>query len=250
MPESSKPSQLRSAEFVVAVSLLAVCLAVGGTWWLLSSRDSAGAGAAAPDAASAASSPAAGSKSDERAALDSWKQKLQGDFAASDRERLLQAQRSDLDRRRQETDAAAARLEQLRAAAAAAARPKAAPPPAASPAPPVQTTGAARPAPAAAPAPAHEAVRTEASVDWSSCSRPQYPRSSIDRGEEGVVVLSFKLNAGGEVQNGTVNGSSGSARLDDAALRALQKCHFRPATVDGTAVAATATVRFQWQLGK
>src|SRR6202008_4083905 len=30
----------RSAEFLVAVALLAVCLAVGGAYWLLASRDS------------------------------------------------------------------------------------------------------------------------------------------------------------------------------------------------------------------
>jgi TonB family protein len=249
MTESAQaPSPFRSAELVVALALLAVCLAVGGSYWLLSSRDGAGAG---PAAAVETRDAAAGGKDEERAALNSWKQKLQGDFTALDRERQLQAQRSELDRRRQENDAAAARLEQLRAAAAAAAAPK--PQPAAAPAPPPPAMPVPVPLASAAkaePAPMHEPLRTEASVDWKSCSRPQYPRVSMDMGEQGVTVLSFRLSEQGEVQHSSVSDSSGSQRLDDAALHALQQCRFKPATLDGTAVAATATVRFRWQLGR
>jgi periplasmic protein TonB len=250
MSASAKPaSPLRSAEFVVAIALLAVCIAVGGAYWLLSARD--GAGDVASGSADTQGGSAPDSKGEERAALESWKQKLQGDFATLDKERQLQAQRSELDRRRQETDAEAERLEQLRAAAVAAAaklQPAAAPTP---PAPPVQVaTAAPKPVPAALAAAAHEAVRTEASVDWGSCSHPQYPRASVDNNEEGLSVLSFKVSAAGEAQGGKVSDSSGSARLDEAALRALEKCRFKPATVDGTAVAATATVKFRWQLGK
>jgi len=37
--------------------------------------------------------------------------------------------------------------------------------------------------------------------------------------------------------------------LDDAALRALSKCHFEPATEDGAPVVSVAKMRFRWHLG-
>ncbi|HET8881499.1 MAG TPA: energy transducer TonB, partial [Solimonas sp.] len=90
--------------------------------------------------------------------------------------------------------------------------------------------------------------RVEASIDWSSCRQPDYPNRSKDRGEQGIVTLLFSLDASGDVLDGTIKQSSGSDRLDDAALRAIRKCHFRPATVDGEAVASRTTIRFQWKL--
>jgi protein TonB len=106
------------------------------------------------------------------------------------------------------------------------------------------------PPPPAAPQPAapKPQLRVEASVNWDSCSRPQYPSGSLDRGEQGLVLMSFDLDPGGKVTDAAVIGSSGSPKLDETALRAVQKCRFNPATVDGVAVASVAKVRFQWRL--
>jgi protein TonB len=238
--EPARISPLRSAEFMIAVALLAVCAAVGGAWWLLSVKDKPDA--ATPGPARNAAAPASAARSDEQAALDSYNRKLQGDFAQLDRQRQAQELRSGEERRRLEAELESARQAQQRAAAEAAPKPTAAAPPAP---PPAQAARVAQPAPAAP----HQPVRTEAGVDWSSCKRPEYPSISVDHNEQGVVVLRFKVDAQGQVLDGEVADSSGSARLDSAALLALRKCRFRPATVDGAAVAAKASVRFQWKLG-
>jgi TonB family protein len=239
MAETKPASPFRSAEFMIAVALLAVCGAVGAAWWFLSARDQ-------PDRAATTTTPGAAAgadmRSDEQAALDNWNRKLQGDFAQMDRQHQQQEQRSEQERRKFEAEAEAARQSQ-RHVAELPPKPQIPPPP-----PPLQTASIARPEPP--PPPPHQAVRTEAGVDWSSCNRPQYPRASLDRNEEGTVVLGFKIGADGTVQDGEVLSGSGSSWLDNAALQALRKCRFKPATLDGAAVAAATSVRFQWKLGR
>lgn len=246
MTQPARPSPFRSAEFMVAGALLAVCAAVGGAWWFLSARDKPDS--AVTGAAQNANGTPAGAHSEEQAALDTWNRKLQGDFAQLDKQRQAQDQRNEQERRRLETEATALRQAQQRAAEAAAPKPQPAPPPPPPLPQPVQTASEAKTSPP--PAPAHQPVRSEASIDWTSCKRPAYPRPSLDRNEEGTVVLSFKVGADGVVQDGDVSSSSGSPWLDNAALQALRKCRFKPATLDSAAVAATANVKFQWRLGQ
>jgi TonB family protein len=115
----------------------------------------------------------------------------------------------------------------------------------------VARSGAPTPPAAAAdsaPRKTRAVKRVEASIDWNSCRQPDYPNRSKDRGEQGIVTLLFSLDANGDVLDGTIKQSSGSDRLDEAALRAIRKCHFKPATVDGEAVASRTTVRFRWKL--
>jgi len=50
-----------------------------------------------------------------------------------------------------------------------------------------------------------------------------YPRASRRRGEEGMVVVSFVLQRDGELTELTVAESSGVRRLDEAALKTLQR---------------------------
>ncbi|HSW11976.1 MAG TPA: TonB family protein, partial [Solimonas sp.] len=169
---------------------------------------------------------------------------LQGDFKQIEQQqRRAEDESAARERQRQEADraeraaAAAAEQERLRAreAAMAAERKREEP--------------AARPTPVAAAArPARPAVRVDPSIDWSSCRRPEYPSFSVTRKEEGVVTVGVDVDASGKVKDSRIAESSGHRQLDTAAQRAISRCSFSPATVDGTAQAASALVRFAWKL--
>jgi protein TonB len=76
---------------------------------------------------------------------------------------------------------------------------------------------------------------------------PPYPLSSIRLGEEGTVRLQLSVAADGSVISATVEHSSGSYALDQAAVEWVRKhWRYRPRTVDGLAQATTteADVRF------
>lgn len=233
----------RSAEYSIAAGLIVVCLVVGGALWLLD-------GDSGPST-EAVSTPTPGHDSarfedEEKAALDGWNQQLQGDFKQMEQAQRRNAEEAaQRDRQRQEADRlaraerAAAELERQQRAQSVAATATVAP------------RQSAAPAIAAAPtaAPTKAAVkRTEPAIDWSSCRRPVYPDSSVKRREEGTVTVEVDLDAGGEVLAGRVAKSSGFNKLDTAAQRAIEKCRFSPATVDGQAQPATAQVRFGWKL--
>lgn len=241
-PESSKSAPLRSAEVIVAGVLLAVCVIVGAAYWLLSPKASPVATPGAPLAPAPAPAKAPGQTAAEQDALAAWNHKLKDNFAELDQQRQQKADQEALERKMAETAAEAAR----QAAAAEAAR-KAAEAARAR----TQTSVAPTPPAAAtdsAPRKTRAVKRVEASIDWNSCRQPDYPNRSKDRGEQGIVTLLFSLDANGDVLDGTIKQSSGSDRLDEAALRAIRKCHFKPATIDGEAVASRTTVRFQWKL--
>ena len=73
----------------------------------------------------------------------------------------------------------------------------------------------------------------------ASCLSPVYPQESIDRGESGSVKVRWTVGADGGVLNVEVVGSSGHARLDNAALRQAKKCRFTPALKGGVPVQNT-----------
>ena len=87
---------------------------------------------------------------------------------------------------------------------------------------------------------------TEAAVQ-SAC-RPVYPGMSRRRNEEGIVVLSVDVDAAGVGSNIQIVQSSGHRRLDKAAVKALKKARFSPATRFGKPVASTLTRTFNFQL--
>lgn len=111
-----------------------------------------------------------------------------------------------------------------------------------------QAVAAAPEAPKAKPRPSANAERIGASVDWSSCRKPSYPRAAVRLKQEGMVRMLFEIGADGQVVGGNVVESSGYERLDNAALEAIMKCRFEPETLGGIPQAATAEVRFGWRL--
>jgi TonB family protein len=87
----------------------------------------------------------------------------------------------------------------------------------------------------------------------ASAGRPHacaqnYPAVSLYRHEEGATSLSFNILTDGTVDAIKVLSSSGSRRLDDAAVRCVAEWHYRPAIKNGqlTETAWKATVN--WQL--
>lgn len=68
--------------------------------------------------------------------------------------------------------------------------------------------------------------------------RPAYPDESRRRREEGIVGCVLRVRADGTVESVEVRASSGSARLDRAAVDALERWRFTPATHRGAAVAS------------
>ena len=93
--------------------------------------------------------------------------------------------------------------------------------------------------------PPTESRRTEASVvmpprvdaHLRNNSPPVYPSLSRRRGEEGVVILELLILPDGSVNEIHVRKSSGYRRLDQAALKAVSRWRYRPATKAGVAIA-------------
>lgn len=65
---------------------------------------------------------------------------------------------------------------------------------------------------------------------------PIYPALSRRLREEGIVLLEILVKADGSLGEIRLKKSSGSNRLDDAALRAVKNWHFLPAKRDGEAI--------------
>jgi protein TonB len=117
------------------------------------------------------------------------------------------------------------------------------------PPPTTSLTPPAPPAPTAAPAAAPKGPsRTAAVVDFNTCSKPEYPKSSLRNEETGVSTILFKIAADGSVQGASIQKSSGFRDLDKAAMAALSKCRFKAATENGQAVESSQPVQYVWTL--
>lgn len=233
-----------SAEYSIAGALLAVCIVVGGALWWLRPQDAPIAEEVSSSESASRATPAV----DERAAMDSWQRKLGEKFSALDEQQRKQAADEEARKARQRAADEAAAEARRQAEQAAQARQQAE-------ARMREQTAAARPTTAPVPAVAvvatsqpRQAVVTDAAIDWSSCRRPSYPSMSVERKEEGVVMIAVDLDASAKILQTRVAGSSGFARLDRVTLEAVGKCRFTPAREDGVAKASTAQVRFTWKL--
>ena len=107
----------------------------------------------------------------------------------------------------------------------------------------------APPAPAAPAKPAYTGpAKTAAVVDFNTCAKPEYPKSSLRNEETGISTILFKIAADGSVQGASIQKSSGFRDLDRAAVTALSKCKFKPGTENGQPVESQSPVQYVWTL--
>jgi len=91
-------------------------------------------------------------------------------------------------------------------------------------------------------------LATELSVTCPARVPPAYPPLSRRLGEEGRVVLRVELDEQGRVSAASIETSSGTKRLDDAALSAVKSWRCTPALHDGAPARAVALQPFVFVL--
>jgi protein TonB len=80
-------------------------------------------------------------------------------------------------------------------------------------------------------------------------TKPEYPSASTRLGEEGTTGLQLYIAADGRVTDAQVFKSSGSLRLDTAAVKhVIRSWAFNPCTEDGKAVACSYRTNLTWKL--
>jgi TonB family protein len=68
-------------------------------------------------------------------------------------------------------------------------------------------------------------------------SNPSHPTRALQYGNEGWVMLSFVVTETGEVEEPMIEDSSGVEAFESAALEAVSRWRYTPATVNGEPVA-------------
>jgi periplasmic protein TonB len=119
------------------------------------------------------------------------------------------------------------------------------------PAPPIVTAPAPPAAPvavAAPPAPAQPADGGDLSSKMISANPPSYPLDSRRKKEEGTVVLTVLLDTTGRVAEVAIAQSSGSERLDHAALTAVKAWRWSPVMKNGAPVMVQGRVKIPFIL--
>lgn len=77
---------------------------------------------------------------------------------------------------------------------------------------------------------------------------PVYPAASRRAGEEGSVMLRVFVDAGGRPQQVLVDRSSGHTRLDDAAVNAVKRWRFQPASAGSGPIGSWSRVAITFRL--
>lgn len=81
-----------------------------------------------------------------------------------------------------------------------------------------------------------------------ACAAPEYPSRERRLGVEGVVEVLVRVAADGSVESADVETSSGAGALDEAALAAVRRWRFEPATTAGVAVPDAVVQRVRFRL--
>ena len=80
--------------------------------------------------------------------------------------------------------------------------------------------------------------------------QPEYPRLARQAGLEGVVWVKALVDREGKVREAMVAKSSGTASLDDAAVKAAHKNRFKPGIQNGRPVAVWVTYKVEFTLAE
>ncbi len=123
-----------------------------------------------------------------------------------------------------------------------------APPPVAVPAVVAAQVVVTAPPPLAAP-PAPKLIPPSA-VLFTEPPAVVYPRQSRRSGEAGLVIVRAYIDTSGVPRQLQIDTSSGHARLDEAALAAVQKSRLKPHTENGQPVEGWARIPIHFELEK
>ncbi len=117
---------------------------------------------------------------------------------------------------------------------------------------PAQAPRPAEPPPVPANVPAPAPTAPVASADTParplSTPAPRYPREAQRRRIEGTVLLRVHVSAGGDAAQIDLVQGSGSRDLDHAAVEAVRRWRFAPATHDGQPVESAVQVPIAFHL--
>jgi protein TonB len=111
--------------------------------------------------------------------------------------------------------------------------------PPAKPEPAVRSSGQANNKPAAA---GSGGARVTVKPRYLRNPPPRYPSSARRAGKQGTVVLSVDISTRGSAEAVRISRSSGHPELDRAALTAVKRWRFQPATLGGVKVPSRARV--------
>lgn len=84
--------------------------------------------------------------------------------------------------------------------------------------------------------------------DAKSCSAPEYPRDSLNKGEQGTTSLRILVGVDGKAIDSEIESSSHSRKLDVAAQRALMECSYKPQPADAKPAQQWVKTDFVWKL--
>ena len=87
-------------------------------------------------------------------------------------------------------------------------------------------------------------------LQYLEANPPEYPRASKRLNESGTVMLRLYIDERGLPATVQVSRSSGSSRLDDAALAAVKKWRFKPYTENAQPMAGWALIPVIFELEK
>jgi protein TonB len=79
---------------------------------------------------------------------------------------------------------------------------------------------------------------------------PNYPASLLSKGIGGKVKIACEIDEAGRLVSSKIRQGSGQAELDKAALAAVAKYKFKPATKGGRKVRASCVVPFNFEVKK
>ena len=117
--------------------------------------------------------------------------------------------------------------------------------------PPSPNAIEAPPAPEPAPAPAPVSAAPRAiGIGEVQCSQPAptYPRQSIRLNETGTTMIRLTIDEGGRISKSNITQSSGSSRLDEAALEAVRRMRCQPYMDNGRPISVTAVQPINFEL--
>ena len=98
------------------------------------------------------------------------------------------------------------------------------------------------------PQPEGEGEPVTTPPEYAHNPSPEYPEAARRRGYEGRVLLRIKVSAEGKCASADIVESSGYSILDKAALAAITKWEFKPATVNGTPAEGEVEVPIRFKL--